>query len=40
VSCIDFAPTIAAMLGMTLRDVDGATIREVLPPGQFATPTV
>jgi predicted AlkP superfamily phosphohydrolase/phosphomutase len=40
VSCIDFAPTIAAMLGVTLRDVDGTAIREVLPSDQVGTQTV
>jgi predicted AlkP superfamily phosphohydrolase/phosphomutase len=31
VSCIDFAPTIAALLGVRLDDVDGTAIRELLP---------
>ncbi len=36
VSCVDFAPTIAAMLGVTLHDVDGAAIHEVLPTDRLA----
>jgi predicted AlkP superfamily phosphohydrolase/phosphomutase len=31
VTCVDFAPTIAAFLGVQLDDVDGAAIHEVLP---------
>ena len=37
VTCLDFAPTIAAFLDVQLDGVDGSPIQEVLPPGRAAS---
>ena len=37
VTCLDFAPTIAALLDVQLDGVDGSPIQEVLPPSRTAS---
>jgi predicted AlkP superfamily phosphohydrolase/phosphomutase len=37
ITCVDFAPTIAALLDVRLEGIDGVPIHEVLPPARAAS---